>query len=77
MSVSVIQATTTQYTVLVDDNTTTVTYVGEAPSASLESSPVWRIKKLETIGTVLKITWADGNQFFDNVWNDRMGLSYL
>lgn len=76
MSVSVVQSTTTHYTVLVDDNTTTITYVGEAPSASLESSPVWRIKRLETVGTVLKITWADGNQFFDNDWSNRTSLTY-
>ena len=76
MSVSVVQSTTTQLTVLVDDNTATITYVGEAPSGSLESSSVWRIKRLETVGTVLKITWADGNQFFDNNWSARTGLSY-
>lgn len=76
MSVSVVQSTTTQLTVLVDDNTATITYVGEAPSGSSESSSVWRIKRLETVGTVLKITWADGNQFFDNNWSVRTGLSY-
>ena len=76
MSVSVVQSITTQLTVLVDDNTTTVTYVGEAPSGSSESSPVWRIKRLEIVGTVLKITWADGNQFFDNTWSGRTGLTY-
>ena len=76
MSVSVVQSTTTQLTVLVDDNTATITYIGEAPSGSSESAPVWRIKRLETVGTVLKLTWADGNQFFDNDWSNRTSYSY-
>jgi hypothetical protein len=60
----------------VDDASSTVTYVGEAAVASSENSAVWRIKKLETTGTVLKVTWADGNNHFDNVWANRASLSY-
>jgi len=60
----------------VDDATSTVTYVGDAAINLAESSPNWRIKKLETVGTVLKITWADGNENFDNIWTDRASLTY-
>lgn len=60
----------------VDDASSTVTYVGEAPFASSESDAVWRIKKLETIGTVFKVTWADGNANFDNVWSNRTSITY-
>lgn len=60
----------------VDDASSTITYVGEAPHSSNESDAVWRIKKLETVGTVLKVTWADGNSSFDNVWADRASLTY-
>lgn len=63
-------------TVRVDDASSTVTYVGEAAVASSEGSATWRIKKLETTGTVLKITWADGNNNFDNIWTNRASLSY-
>ena len=65
------------FAVRVDDVSSTITYVGEAPIRSPNTAPVWRIKKLETLGSVFSITWADGNMSFDNVWNDRASLSYL
>jgi hypothetical protein len=76
MSVSSTYSVDTTYSIRVDDASSTVTYVGEAPIKSPDAAPVWRIKKLETLGTVLSITWADGNQSFDNVWSDRLTLSY-
>ena len=64
-------------TLRVDDATATVTYVGEAAIGLSESEAFWKIKKLETVGSVLKITWADGNENYDNVWANRTGLTYL
>lgn len=66
-----------QSSLRVDDVSSTLTYIGEAPFASSESDPVWRIKKLETTGTILKILWADGNSNFDNIWIDRTTLTYI
>ncbi len=65
-----------QKSIRVDDATSTVTYVGDAAIGVGESDATWRIKKLETVGTVLKITWADGNERYDNVWADRASLTY-
>ena len=76
MGVSSVDSFDTTYAIRVDDASSTVTYVGEASIRSSEAAPVWRIKKLETVGSVLSITWADGNMSFDNVWNDRATLSY-
>lgn len=69
--------TPVQSSLRVDEASTTVTYVGDAPLGSDESTATWRIKKLETTGTVLKITWADGNSNFDNVWANRASLTYV
>ncbi len=77
MSVSGVTSVDLIYAIRVDDASTTVTYVGQAPLGASESSPVWRIKKLETIGSVFKITWADGNQVFDNIWDNRALLTYV
>ncbi len=77
MGVSGVTSFDTIYSIRVDDASATITYVGEASLGASESSPVWRIKKLETIGSVFKITWADGNQFFDNTWSDRTILTYM
>lgn len=77
MSVSAVTSVDTIYSIRVDDASPTITYVGEASINSSESSAVWRIKKLETIGTVFKVTWANGSQAFNNVWDDRLSLTYL
>lgn len=60
----------------VDDiSTASVTYVGEAVVGGSAASAIWRIKRIdETSGIV--ITWADGNSNFDNIWNNRTGLTY-
>lgn len=53
------------------------TYIGEAlPGASL-SSPVWRIKRVVEVDSDVTITWADGNGNLDNVWDDRLSLTYI
>lgn len=54
-----------------------VIYKGEAATGTLESAAVWRIRKI-TIGVDEDVTelWADGNSAFDNVWDDRLTLSY-
>ena len=64
-----------QYALRLDEASATVSYIGEATTGSATSSAVWRIKKMDTTtGTV--ITWADGNDNFDNVWDNRASLSY-
>lgn len=77
MSTSGVTSFDTIYSIRVDDVSASVTYVGEASLGAPESFPIWRIKKLETIGSLFKITWADGNQAFDNIWDDRSSLTYL
>jgi hypothetical protein len=69
-------ATPYRATIRIDDASSTITYVGEAAFGQSESNAAWRIKKLETVGSVLKITWADGNDSFDNIWDNRATISY-
>lgn len=63
-------------TTRIDEVSSTLTYVGIAPVSASESAAVWSIQRLENIGTVLTITWADGDTLLDNVWADRASLSY-
>lgn len=52
-----------------------VTYIAKAPIGSSQASAVWQAKRIdETSGMV--ITWADGNDSFDNVATDLTSLSY-
>ncbi len=53
----------------------TITYVGKAPIGTAQSAARWQAKKIdETSGTV--ITWADGDDAYDNVATDLTALTY-
>ncbi len=59
------------------DEVGALTYVGSALPGSAESAAVWQIMRMdETADPDLTILWADGDNQFDNVWDDRLGLSY-
>ena len=73
MSVPLIQS---QLKTLIDEASATVTYVGVAAPNALTSVAVWRIQKIVVSGTVTSILWADGNNKFDNIWDDRASLTY-
>lgn len=50
------------------------TYYGVAAVGSSESAAVWRIFREEaSTGTII---YADGNANFDNIWDNRTGLTY-
>ncbi len=60
----------------IDEASSTVTYVGYAILGTATSAASWQIKKISISGTVTRILWADGNSFYDNIWDDRATLSY-
>jgi len=72
---SIISALTTKYANRVDLFSSTIIYVGNAAIGSSAGSAVWRIKKIETIGTEDITTWA-GTGLFDQVWSNRAALTY-
>jgi hypothetical protein len=52
-----------------------VTYIAKAKIGTLQSASSWQVMKIdETSGSV--ITWADGNDNFDNIATDLTGLNY-
>lgn len=55
-------------------------YVGFAPPGELPDQRIWKIMFLEydgfPTGNLIRRTWADGNTNFDNIWTDRLTLSY-
>lgn len=60
-----------------DEVTDALSYLGEADAGTLETSAGWRIRRI-TFGDDGDVTteFADGNDNFDNVWQDRIGLTY-
>ena len=60
----------------VDEASATVTYVGQAQDGSDIADPAWQIQRITSSGGATEIEWADGNNDFDNVWDDRSSLTY-
>ena len=65
-----------QYTSRTDYIDAATTYEGEAVPGSATSAAVWRVKKIATLLGDVAVTWADGNANFDNIWDNRVSLTY-
>jgi hypothetical protein len=76
MGVSLEQRSDSLSALKLDEVSSTLFYVGEASIAASTSSPIWRIRKIDTT-TGVDVRWADGNSYYDNVWDDRASLTYL
>ena len=65
-------------TVLAYDASDNIEYAGWANIATATSAASWRVINLSYDGSnnLTAITWADGNNSFDNIWDNRAALSY-
>lgn len=60
-----------------DGEDPTVNYIGESSFGTATSTPTWRIFRLSYTGTgSFTLDYADGDDLFDNVWDDRASLTY-
>ncbi len=54
-------------------------YFGQALAGTLDAASVWQIQRI-TFPTPgqddMVLEWADGNIRYDNIWDDRLALSY-
>jgi hypothetical protein len=60
----------------VDEVDTDTAYIGTAVVGSSPASAVWRIRKIITENDVTSVLYADGDSLYDNVWNNRLSLTY-
>ena len=51
-------------------------YLGEANHGTATSVAKWRISKMVISGGSITITYADGDDLFDNEWDERTNLDY-
>ncbi len=70
-------SSTTNYTTRIrtDSVNTNYTYIGNAITGSSQASAVWQIKRLDTTTNLDKL-WCDGDDSFNNIWDNRESLSY-
>lgn len=71
-----VASTSVTLTTRIDETSASTTYVGKASVGASESSASWQIQRIVVSGTVTSFSFADGNENFDNVWNNRSSLSY-
>lgn len=74
--ISIIPGPPPNYKTLIDEASTTVTYIGEANPGTATSAAEWRVKRLTEVSNDVQVEWADGNDSFDNIWDNRAALSY-
>lgn len=62
----------------IDESNPLVTYVGYANMGSLPGDAVWQIQRTRRFVTndIVIVEWADGNQLFDNIWDQHLELNY-
>jgi len=58
------------------DTVGATTYVGYAEAGSVTSGSVWAIKRIVESGQDVVITWADGDKDYNNIWDNRLSLTY-
>lgn len=58
------------------DSVGSTTYLGYADPGTATSAATWAVKRVIETGPDASITWADGNNSFDNIWNNRLTLTY-
>ena len=58
------------------DSVGTTTYLGYATAGTVTSAATWAIKKIVETGNDAVITWADGDKDYNNIWDNRLSLSY-
>lgn len=63
----------------IDESNPLVTYVGYANMGSLPGDAVWQIQRTTRFATndIVIVEWADGNELFDNIWDQRLELNYV
>lgn len=52
------------------------TYIGLAQAGTASSDASWKIQKMTVTGTLTEVEFASGSNQFNNIWDDRVGLSY-
>lgn len=68
---------TSDYSILIDEPTAGIMYIGKAVTGSSSAAAVWQVKKLTESGTETSILFADGSNSFTNIWDARASLTYI
>ena len=62
--------------IAIDEVDANTTYIGFAKAGTGASVARWQVRKIVKTGNVTLFQFADGNELYDNVWDNRLTLSY-
>ena len=51
-------------------------YFGWAKPNTATSAATWKIMRITYTGNDFVLDWSDGNQLYDNIWDNRASLTY-
>lgn len=71
-----VAGTTISYKTIIDEVNKNLSYVGDAIPGTVTSASLWKIRRIQTSGSVTTVSFADGNSNFDNIWDNRASLTY-
>jgi hypothetical protein len=60
-----------------DESQPYVIYKGYAAPNANTTDAVWAIQKISRINNEIIYEWADGNDFYDNIWDNRFVVQYF
>ena len=64
------------YELKIDETDGSVFYAGQALPGTATSAAGWQIQRITLGANSIDVVFADGNSNFDNIWDNRLGLSY-
>ena len=60
----------------IDESTPNIIYNGFAVTGASTAEAIWAIQRVTRDKDIIVYEWADGNELYDNVWDDRYNLAY-
>lgn len=61
---------------LIDEASATVTYIGKANPGVATSASLWSIKKIDSTSNPTTIKYANSDNSFDKIWDNRATYTY-
>jgi hypothetical protein len=61
----------------IDESNPNVVYNGFSVAGAITTDAVWGIQKVTREKDVIIYGWADGDELYDNIWDNRYELNYL
>ena len=65
------------YAVAIDYETAGTVYIGIAEIGSATTDPAWQIRRFTYTTKKLQIEFANGSDAFNQIWDGRIGLTYV